>query len=97
MAAGETGRTGAAARSAAIDHEALARALRALGMHAEDDALRAAAGGARDEAEAIRAYILRERAHLLSCYELEALVALVQSARAANSEPAPMLESYAPA
>jgi hypothetical protein len=61
----------------AIDHEALCGALRALGMLDSARPLAAVAGDARDEAEVIRAYIARERPHLLSCYDMETLVGLV--------------------
>lgn len=80
-----------------VDHEALASALRALGMLEGAGApLAAIAREARDEAEAIRAYIARERPHLLACYDMEALVGLVKALRDAGAEP-PALEQSHPA
>jgi hypothetical protein len=62
----------------AVDYEALSSALRALGMlDGTSRTLGAAAHEAGDAAGAIRAYIARERPHLLSCYDMETLVGLV--------------------
>jgi hypothetical protein len=59
----------------------VAEALRSLGiLHGAECALAPILPGARDQSEAIRAYILRERPHLLKCYDLETLVALVRAA-----------------
>lgn len=80
-----------------VDHEALAGALRALGMlYGAKQPVAATTAGLDDESEAIRAYIRRERPHLLSCYDMEALVALVRAARAANAEQAPVVEQFSP-
>jgi hypothetical protein len=72
----------------------LAGALRALGLlygtqaGAPADAVR----GAADAREAIRAYILDQRPHLLACYELEALVELVCSALERGGIDHPVIE-----
>jgi hypothetical protein len=64
-----------------VDHETVADALRSLGMlHAASCALAPLLVDARDESELIRSYILRERPHLLKCYDLEVLVAIVRAA-----------------
>jgi hypothetical protein len=76
--------------------EDLAGALRALGLlygtqaGAPADAVR----GAADAREAIRAYILRERPHLLACYELETLVELVRSALEHGVADHPVVEHH---
>ena len=65
----------------AVDHERVAEALRSLGiLHGAQCALAPILPGARDEGELIRSYILRERPHLLKCYDLETLVGLVRAA-----------------
>jgi hypothetical protein len=65
----------------AVDHEMVAEALRSLGiLHGAQCALAPLLPGARDESDLIRTYILRERPHLLKCYDLETLVALVRAA-----------------
>ena len=75
-----------------IDPEALTGALRTLGMF-DGAALPAALmREARDEADAIRAYINRERPHLLSCYEMETLVRLVKACYDAQFDHPPALE-----
>jgi hypothetical protein len=62
----------------AVDYEALSSALRALGMlDGASRTLGAVAQDASDAAGAIRAYITRERPHLLSCYDMDTLVGLV--------------------
>lgn len=74
------------------NQEALAGALRALGMgYGSGPSL--ADIGSGDAAEAIRAYIRRERPHLLTCYDLETLVELVLSARDAGSDAGPGIEA----
>jgi hypothetical protein len=75
-----------------IDLEALSGALRSLGMLDGTTAPAALTHGARDEAEAIRAYIKRERPHLLSCYDLETLVRLVKACYDAELDQLPALE-----
>ena len=82
-----------------IDQEALAGALRALGMlyGAQEDSLAEAARGARDEREAIQAYILRERPHLLASYRIEELVGTVQAAIERRADGHPALEQFVPA
>jgi hypothetical protein len=80
----------------ALDHEVFAEALRSLGMlYDARSPLASILAGARDESEAIRAYILRERPHLLKCYDLEALVALVRAAIERRGH-ALSLEQFAP-
>lgn len=54
---------------------------------------RALRAGADD---AIRSYILRERAHLLACYEMETLVGLVRAALAGRADSGPELEAFGP-
>ncbi|HMH19296.1 MAG TPA: hypothetical protein VK572_14240 [Burkholderiales bacterium] len=80
-----------------VDAEALATALRALGMlYGASQPLAKIIAGAKDEAEAIRMYIERERPHLLSCYDFETLVKMVQAARAGNVEAKASVEQYSP-
>jgi hypothetical protein len=81
-----------------VDQEALADALRALGMlyGAQREALAEIAAGARNMDEAIRTYILRERPHLLACYDIETLVGLVRDAIERRSEHRPALEPFLP-
>jgi hypothetical protein len=67
--------------AATPDHDIVAQALRSLGMlYSSRCVLAPIPVAAGDEGELIRSYILRERPHLLKCYELEALVGLVRSA-----------------
>lgn len=80
----------------AVDHEVVAEALRSLGMlHGAACALAPILGDARNESEAIRSYILRERSHLLKCYDLELLVGLVRAAIERRGQ-APALEQFVP-
>jgi hypothetical protein len=81
-----------------IDSSALAAALRSLGIfQGADRSLAETVAHARDEADAVRAYIRRERPHLLTCYDLEALVGIVLAARAQGSEAPASIEAYFPA
>lgn len=81
-----------------LDQDELCGALRALGMLYGARQLPAGAtAGAADEAEAIRAYIVRERPHLLASYDIETLVSLVRAARAAHSEGPSAIEQFGPA
>ena len=75
-----------------IDPVALSGALRALGMLDGSTLPAALTGEARDPADAIRAYITRERPHLLSCYDLESLVRLVQACCDTELDHPPALE-----
>ena len=78
-----------------IDPAALAAALRALHIfYGGERPLADTVAQAADEAEAVRAYIRRERPHLLTCYDLEALVGLVLDARRAAAEPPACIEAY---
>ena len=80
-----------------VDVEALAAALRALGMlYGASQPLAKTIEGARTEAEAIRQYIERERPHLLSSYDLDALVKMVQGAREAKTDAKASVEQYSP-
>lgn len=80
------------------DQDELCGALRALGMLYGAKQLPAAAtAGAEDEAVAIRAYIVRERPHLLASYDIETLVALVRTARAGHHENPCAIEQFGPA
>jgi hypothetical protein len=82
---------------AAVDAEALAGALRALGMlYGASQPLAKTIAGAKSESEAIRMYIERERPHLLSSYDLETLVKMVQSAREAKTDAKGGMEQYSP-
>jgi hypothetical protein len=76
------------------DPEALGGALRALGLLY--GAKHPPASGGVDEDEAIRAYLRRERPHLLACYDLEALVALVRAARRSGADSGATLEQFGP-
>lgn len=82
-----------------VDHEALADALRSLGMlyGAQGDTLVEVARTASDERGAIRAYILSERPHLLHSYDIEALVGLVRGAMESRTGSQPSLEQFGPA
>jgi hypothetical protein len=81
-----------------IDAGALATALRSLNiLYGAERPLAETVAGAKDEAEAVRAYIRRERPHLLKCYDLEALVHIVLNARHTAAEPAASIEAYRPA
>lgn len=81
----------------AVDVEALAGALRALGMlYGASQPLAKTIEGAKTEAEAIRRYIEHERPHLLSSYDLDSLVKMVQGARAAKTEAKTSVEQYSP-
>jgi hypothetical protein len=80
-----------------VDAEALAGALRALGMlYGASRPLAAIIAGAKSEAEAIRMYIERERPHLLSSYDLDTLVKMVQAAREAKTDTKAGVEQYSP-
>ena len=81
----------------AVDVEAIATALRSLGMlYGASQPLEKTIAGAKTEAEAIRLYIERERPHLLSSYDLEALVKMVQDAREAKSDAKGGMEQFSP-
>jgi thymidine phosphorylase len=81
----------------AVDAEALAGALRALGMlYGASQPLAKTIAGAKSETEAIRMYIERERPHLLASYDLEALVKMVQAAREAKTDSKASVEQYSP-
>jgi len=81
----------------AVDAEALAAALRALGMlYGASQPLEKTIEGAQTEAEAIRMYIAHERPHLLSSYDLDTLVKMVQGAREAKTDAKASVEHYSP-
>ncbi len=81
----------------AVDAEALAGALRALGMlYGASQPLAETIAGAKSEAEAIRMYIERERPHLLSSYDLDALVKMVQAALEEKTDAKHGVEQYSP-
>ena len=81
----------------AVDAEALAGALRALGMlYGASQPFAETIAGAKTEAEAIRMYIERERPHLLASYDLETLVKMVQGAREAKTDAKAGVEQYRP-
>ncbi|HZE12050.1 MAG TPA: hypothetical protein VE034_10755 [Burkholderiales bacterium] len=81
----------------AVDVEALDAALRALGMfYGASQPLAKTVEGAKTEAEAIRMYIERERPHLLSSYDLDTLVKMVQGAREAKTDAKASVEQYSP-
>jgi hypothetical protein len=81
-----------------VDHDALADALRALGMlyGSQAGTLAEVARDAGDVREAIRAYILRERPHLLQSYDIDALVGLVRGSMERGAESHPSLEQFGP-
>ena len=80
-----------------VDIDALAAALRALGMlYGASQPLSKTVEGAKTEAEAIRLYIERERPHLLSSYDLDTLVKMVQGAREAKTDAKASVEQYSP-
>jgi hypothetical protein len=81
----------------AVDAEALAGALRALGMlYGASQPFAKTIAGAKSEAEAIRMYIERERPHLLSSYDLDALVKMVQAAREEKTDAKHGVEQFSP-
>jgi hypothetical protein len=81
----------------AVDVDALEAALRALGMlYGASQPLAKIVEGAKSEDEAIRMYIERERPHLLSSYDLETLVKMVQGAREAKTDAKASMEQYSP-
>ena len=85
------------ATAAPIDSTRLATALRSLGIfYGAERPLAETVAGAADEAEAVRAYIRRERPHLLRVYDLEALVGIVLAACAASAEAPASIEQYRP-
>jgi hypothetical protein len=80
-----------------VNVEALASALRTLGMlYGASQPLATTVAGAKSEAEAIRMYIERERPHLLSSYDLDALVKMVQAAREEKTDAKAGMEQYSP-
>jgi hypothetical protein len=80
-----------------VDPEALAGALRALGMlYGASQPFAKTIAGAKTEAEAIRMYIERERPHLLASYDLDALVKMVQAAREDKTDAKASVEQYSP-
>lgn len=89
--------TSTVSRDVAFNTHALASALRSLGMlYGSSQSYEKTVAGAASEEEAIRAFIRLERPHLLSCYEFEALVQMVQAARAANTEVQGGVEQFSP-
>jgi hypothetical protein len=81
-----------------FDPGALAAALRTLGIfYGAEKPLAELIAGSADETEAIRAYIEAERPHLLTCYDMEALVGLVLAARTGALEAPASIEAYLPA
>jgi hypothetical protein len=89
--------TSTVSRDVLFDPHARAGALRARGMlYGSGQSYEKTIAGAASEDEAIRAFIQHERPHLLSCYELDALVQMVQAARAANAEVQGGVEQYSP-
>jgi hypothetical protein len=81
----------------AIDVEALAAALRALGMlYGASQPLEKTIEGAKTEVDAIRLYIEHERPHLLASYDLDTLVKMVQGARESKADAKASVEQYSP-
>jgi hypothetical protein len=73
--------------------------LRAMGLlYGSSADLRDIVAHAADEAGAVRAYILRGRPHLLSCYDVDSLVAMVLAACDApdEGESTAMIEQFHP-
>jgi hypothetical protein len=84
---------------ATIDISRLAAGLRAMGLlYGSSTQLRDAVAQSADEAGAVRAYILRGRPHLLSCYDVDSLVAMVLAACDApeGAESTAMIEQFHP-
>ena len=80
-----------------VDVEALAAALRSLGMlYGASQPLADTVKGAKTEAEAIRMYVERERPHLLASYDLDTLVKMVIAALASRAEGATGIEQFSP-
>ena len=80
-----------------VDVEAIAAALRSLGMlYGASQPLAKTIEGAKDEADAVRMYIERERPHLLSSYDLETLVKMVLAARESSAEAKSGMEQFSP-
>ena len=80
-----------------IDLPRLEAGLRAMGLlYGSSGDLQEVAAHAGDEAGAVRAYILRGRPHLLSCYDVDSLVAMVLAACDEPAENASMIEQFHP-
>ena len=80
-----------------VDFSAVEEALRALGLlFGAKASLADACAGARDEAEAIRAYIVRERPHILASYDIESLIQLVRTTMNERARHGPILEQFSP-
>lgn len=81
-----------------IDVVALEEALRALGLlyGRKKDVLAELAAAAGDETSAIRAYLLHERPHLLSAYDIESLVEVVRAAMRRRAQHGPAIEQFTP-
>jgi hypothetical protein len=81
----------------AIDVSRLEAGLRAMGLlYGSCTDLRDVAAHAGDEAGAVRAYILRGRPHLLSCYDVDSLVAMVLAACDEPAQGGTMIEQFHP-
>ena len=80
-----------------VNAEALEGALRALGMlYGASQPVAKTIAGAKTDAEAIRLYIALERPHLLSSYDLETLVKMVQGALEAKTDAKASVEQFSP-
>jgi hypothetical protein len=85
-------------QTVAVDLEAVAEGLRALGLvYGASRPPAAAMTGATSAAQAIRAYLEQERPHLLRCYDIETLVTLVMDASATRPDAFPAVERFGPA
>lgn len=80
-----------------LDLVRIEEALRALGLlYGTKRPFAQAAAGASDEREAIRAYIAQERPHLLTSYDMDALVELVRAAAERHETHGPVVEKFLP-
>jgi hypothetical protein len=71
--------------------------LQTLGLlYGSIDALEAIVASAHDEAGAVRDYLVQRRPHLLSCYDLDDLVAMVLAAGERAHDGPAVIEQFNP-
>jgi hypothetical protein len=84
--------------SPTVDAHGLAEALSTLGLlYGAREGLAHAAKDATDDAYVIRAFIRKERPHLLESYDLDALVSLVLAAKSRKASAPLSIEQFKPA
>lgn len=84
-------------KAAAVSIADVEEALRALGLlFGAKRSLADVAAGTGDESELIRAYIMRERPHLLCSYDIETLIELVRITIRERARHGPVMEQFSP-